>query len=114
MILTTGDLSKSKYGISYGIENSKIKEKCFSQKYVINFINEYFGGEIEADLDDDNNIVSGRVKYGNLNTDSKTTGKYIRLVSKPYGLTTKEYLMDIMLLFDSNIKDIKVYKYIIH
>jgi len=74
MKITTSDLKNRDY---YLIQNNKFECYTISIPIIINYIDDYFGGELEVSLNG-NDIMCGSAKFSSFNINDYFINKYVK------------------------------------
>jgi len=94
MKITTLDLKSRNYGVVQGSFNNDKRCCCMSQPIIIEYIDIYFGGELEVGLNG-NDIMYGSAKFSKFDIDDKFFNKFIKYLSESVDYPVIKYLKDI-------------------
>jgi len=103
MKLTTLDLKNRDYGI---LQNNPYNKCCsISKPIIIEFIDDYFGGELEVGIIG-NDIMYGSAKFSSFNINDYFLNKYINFLCNSVDYTIDKYIKDLSKDLNIKYKDI--------
>ena len=94
MILTTKMLRTKDYGTPCG-SVTPMKDKCMSQDIIVDYINDYFGGQLDDVEIYGTEVCGGTTTIKNFDLNQKFFDKYVKFVADHDGFSVKEELLDI-------------------